>query len=207
MTNKNSTLEEVKEGDRLLVEPVYQMDFDPAAWKDLGPFLTDCYGYGLGLPFIGVNGLGNISSAFEMSASPETLTIESLKEKLAKRDGLQMLDNLPNDGSHVLAIFYGAKAAQGKPGYHCYCRNTNGLWSHLHSGGDCNNADRLPTQTDFSGDPITDPHRADRGAYNEFVGYAAIPYGGLLVRPKISLQIKDFPPLEKFTIRAIPLLL
>ncbi len=163
----------------------------------------DCYSFALGLPLIGPNGLGNIMSVFEMSAHPDRLTPEAVRNRL-KGDGLQLLDVLPEDGSHVLAIFYGAKAAMGQPGFHCYCRNSNGLWSHLHSEGDCNSADALPSQTDFSGSPITDPHTADRGAYSDFVGYAAIPYEGILVRSKMTLQTKDFPSLQKFSIRMIP---
>lgn len=196
-------LAEFKEGDRLFIEPAFQLPFDPEAWRSLNSGLTDCYSYALGLPFIGPNGLGNIASVFEMSANPESLTVDTLKNKL-KRDGLQILDKLPDDGSHVIAVFYGERAAMGHPGIHCYCRNINGLWSHLHSGGDCNSANALPSQTDFSGRPITDPLTADRGIYKEFVGYAAIPYEGLFVRPKVTVQAKDFPPLEKFTIRAIP---
>lgn len=191
------------EGDQLFIEPVYQMDFTPEEWSKLQPGTTDCYGYVLGLPFVGVNGLGSLMSAFEYSSTPQDLTPSRVAEKL-HTDGLQKLNTLPRDDSHVIAVFYSNRTPMGQPGIHCYCRNSNGLWSHLHYEGDCNSADATPTQTDFSGNIITDPQEADTGCYDQFIGYFAIPYEGIVIRPKLSMQSDEFPPLRNFTIRNIP---
>lgn len=196
MISKKRATHQFYKGDRLFIEPVFQIEFAPEEWAKLQPGATDCYGYALGLPFVGANSLGSLMSSFEHHADPRDLTPEKVAHML-KIDGLYKLDSLPRDDSHVIAVFYGKTAAMGQPGIHCYCRNANGLWSHLHREGDCNSADAAPAQTDFSGNSITDPLTSDRGKYTDFLGYYAIPYEGIVVRPKIQYSTAAFLRCER----------
>lgn len=59
--------------------------------------------------------------------------------------------------------------------YHYVRQNRDGTWSHKYGGLNV-------IDTDYGGHKITDPAKADMGAYN-FIGYFLVPQGGLDVGP------------------------
>lgn len=166
------------------VLPEFQVSFCPELWIEISQ-LIDCYAYALNMPEIGACGLGNLSG-FENVASQPYFTAHDIMG-LLRRDGLIRHAVLPNDASHVIAVFYGTNAYAGLPGIHCYRRDVDG-WSHLYSTGDCGSGGVLQ-ETDFSGVKIVDPRNCNRGPYNQFIGFWSIPYEGIMVRPKVSLGL------------------
>jgi hypothetical protein len=68
--------------------------------------------------------------------------------------------------------------------YHFYRRNEDGTWSHK-TGMD------PVSDLDFSGKKILDPINADRGEYNIFCGYYAIPYDRNYKHARIDYRLEN----------------
>jgi hypothetical protein len=168
----------------LLINPVYQVCFNPGRWLQAGiKDMVDCYAYSLNIPEIGPAALGCLS-AHENGTAPAPESIQAVKKLLA-RDQLIELATLPEDSSHVIAVFHSPRVSGGRPGILCYRRDMSG-WSYLYNEGDCSFGG-APSQHDFSGNLIRDPLQCNRGPYTDFVGYWAIPYDGIMIRPKLDV--------------------
>lgn len=181
------------------VKPHWQTTYDPDAWDD--PTVSkDCYTYGTNIPEIGEGAIGHIGGIDIGGAdisSPEKV------KALLRQDELSEHKVLPQDGSHVIAVFWTPKGKQGRPDFHVYRRDANPdgsygkeLWSHLFIKGDGCGATARPSQLDHSGNPITDPTKCDHGNDDYvFVGYYAFGYDitntdspGLQIVPKVEVD-------------------
>lgn len=160
-----------------VVSPTYQVAFAPGEWGRRTRSATDCYAYGLNLPEIGTERLGRLMSNFYDSANISTP--EDVRRALSF-DGLTHHPRLPDDASHLVAVFWGAHAHQRRPGVHIFRRDSNNYWSHKYTEGGCS-SDAPPTQRDWSGQKIADPRTCDRGPYSDFIGFYSIPYEGLVI--------------------------
>lgn len=81
-------------------------------------------------------------------------------------DGLEPTDSSSTSpaGKTKVALAVGTDPLTGRPDYHWYRKDINGLWTHKPGG-------TASTNLDNSSVPITNPETANRGFYTEFGGY------------------------------------
>ena len=133
-------------------------DFEPVFWSEDG-FVRDwnnCYNY--------ANNRRTDTYASPGEASGQefnTLTCLSI-DSAVLRDGLETCTDItqpipPGKARIALCVNPGTD-------FHWYREDRNGMWSHKIGKGKALNRDN-------SGQPISDPEKADRGGYTDFCGY------------------------------------
>jgi len=189
---------------KVWVKPSFHTHFNPNEWED--PAVSkDCLSYGANIPEIGEGAIGNtgVIGFGEVDISSPEKVKAALKEF-----ELEEHATLPQDGSHVMAVFWTPHAkGHGRPDFHVYRRDANEdgpygneTWSHLYIEGSGCGAQGKPSQKDHSGNIITDPLTCDHGRDNYvFVGYFAFGYEvanidspGLQIVPKIDIDPEVF---------------
>lgn len=161
----------------LILRPKLLLRFNPHAWGDEDVLsTTNCYSYALDEPELGPvqpGGLQQKRRIFE--ASPQKLDIA-----LTKLDGLQRLSRQEalSGKFHTLAL------SIGRLGFHFYRHDVvDGTWSHKPG--------KQPiTKFDDDKKEIVDPERANVEAYDQFVGYYAVPTDGLIYEPTTGLCMR-----------------
>lgn len=186
-----------------LYRPPLAVDFNPRAWSSAQmKDITGPYAYALNLPQIAECKPGHLFTPptvedmlpCSMRELPETPA--QLAGKL-QQDGLFYHDVMPKEG-HLLA-FYGKPATPSKPAELLYLRrDSNNLWSYreITEEGGCRKP-YLPRQCDFNGRMVRDPLRADFGRFTQFLGFASIPYDGIMYYRRIVLPPSDMKPFHR----------
>lgn len=186
--------------------PPAEVDFDTAIWNFAEIIdTTGDYAYVLNLPLLGEAKMGSIYQRsfmdhFKTAKSPSVVTREDLQKKL-NDDGLLYLgDNiekcLPKTG-HVIAFFTRLNSYDGPqhPSYEPVLklrRDSNGKWSYRVLAG-CPTPS-VPSQKDWSGNEIISLQEADLGPYKKFLGYAALPYEGIVYHTRLTLSEARLAP-------------
>jgi hypothetical protein len=157
------------------------LPYEPRKWNDGGTIqkITNCYAYALNLqhnpitgrafPMHGQDGFalqpGDLAN---VSADPFLLTMNGAYViGLATMDAKANSGTFENSGKNDQVAKGNWKVALVlAPGrdYHWYRQNDDGTWSHKREEDPVTNRDN-------SGQIITDPERANRGIYTQFVGY------------------------------------
>jgi hypothetical protein len=182
--------------------PSEEIDFNPAIWNHSDIIdATGDYAYVLNLPLLGEAKIGTIFQRAFMDEHNSTarrapvVTSTELENRLDK-DGMFYLGNdiekcLPQTG-HVIAFFARPTDAEKPKELVTYDdtlklrRDSNGNWSYRVRAG-CPTPS-VPTQKDWAGKTITNLQKANLGPYSHFVGYATLPYDGLVYHPRLKLS-------------------
>lgn len=134
---------------------------------------SNCYTYALGIPKHGVAVPGMLTNKFMNKKNRfgrENIRLQPIFAALIA-DGLLLV---PRPDKHnygdvpIIAAFISKE-----DDYHFYRLHKDGFWSHQagHKG--------VIIGQDEAGNFISDPLKADRGRYRDFVGYFAVPKSGL----------------------------
>ncbi len=168
MTGKQRT-----EPARHLIVPKADLTFQPKKWAQV---VANCLAYGVDEPGLAEAIPGSLDCIMPSELSREAYQPENFKG-LLRRDGfIEIADPNEYPDDHIIAVALGMNVFRNRPDFHVYRRDSNHFWSHKLGIGSS------PVDTDASGGPIMDPQFMDRGSYDIFVGYWAIPEEGLLVR-------------------------
>jgi hypothetical protein len=157
------------------------LPYEPQKWNDGGTIqkTTNCYAYAMNLQRNPINGKmfprrGEGGFALQpgdlagINTNPHLMTTNGdYVSKLATKDA-------ESSGRTFKSIGKNEKPAEGNwkvalvlaPGrdYHWYRQNEDGTWSHKPG-------ETPVTNLDASNNIITDPEKANRGVYTQFVGY------------------------------------
>lgn len=189
-----------------LHRPSLAVAFNPKAWSSAHMMdITGPYAYALNMPQIAECKPGHLFTPPTMedllpcSAQRVPETAAQLASAL-HADGLFFHDMLPKHG-HVLA-FFSKPATKTLPAEILYARrDSNNLWSYreITEEGGCRKP-YLPRQRDFAGKPIRDILKADFGRFANLLGFASIPFEGVMYYRRIVLPPSDMKPFH----RAVP---
>lgn len=177
--------------------PPLAVDFNPVAWRlaDISD-ITAGYAYALNRPDIGeaLPGFLMLKPCMDGTKGMFPTRLPTSPDEMGQRmqeDDLHYdRDRMPARG-HALCFF--RNPASGEILY--LRRDSNNLWSYReiteHVG--CRRP-HIPRQCDFSGKPIRHPERANLGSFTQFLGYACIPYEGIIYFRRIVLPDEVMKP-------------
>lgn len=187
--------------------PAIAVNFSANAWNSAHLLdLVGPYAYTLNLPQIGECKPGHLmtnpmaeqlmgcrSSSSNLPQTPTDM------EYAMHEDGMyyHSPDSAPQQG-HAIGFFL-KQAQRNHPAEILYLRrDSNGLWSYreITEKGGCRRP-YLPRQYDFSGKPICNPQKADLGKFTQCLGFASIPYEGVLYYRRIVLPEEDMRPFHR----------
>lgn len=136
-------------------------EYQPAAWNDGGSIQlnNNCYNYGCDLPTGTYAQPGRASGIILTVADLNSCTAV---QNAATADGLKRVDCDAGCGCEECQHLVALALAPGWD-YHWYRKDREGRWSHKVGWSPATNLDN-------SGNLITDPRTADRGAYTVFCG-------------------------------------
>lgn len=191
-----------------LYRPPVATNFSRAAWDN--PLIGETTGpwaYALNMPQIGEAKPGHISmkpcmdgALYYGTAYPQTR--EDLQKRL-DNDGLVYFGDMLPERGHVMAFFANSSNKHSFNEAVIARRDSNNLWSVKASGG-CGSP-FFPQQTDFKDRPIADPRTADFGHFTDFLGFAAIPYDGILYYRRVVLPESLMTPFRRVVPAAVKL--
>ncbi len=187
-----------------LHRPPLNVNFAPQAWK--APNIIDVtgpYAYVLNLPQIGECKPGFLFDKPRMDQTKGSFPsfLPETPEELDKRlrlDGLNYLGDSMATHGHIIA-FFKKEGVGGNPSEILYLRrDSNNRWSYreITEKGGCSKP-YLPKQIDFSGEIIKDPRQANLGNFKELLGFASIPYKGVLYYKRVNLSDQIMKPFFK----------
>ena len=171
--------------------PQMNVDFNVAKWRPAEiADITNDYTYAIDLPNAGDARLGELMAPpLQWDYTDRRMFGKSLNRaqfrKSIENDGLHYLDDLLPHSGHVIACFGRAARGNSMPEVLFARRDVNDFWSYrppVEKGG-CKGSG-LPRQKDYQGRVITDLRNADFGPFQEFLGYASIPYAGIHYYPR-----------------------
>lgn len=151
--------------------------YDPGAWMSvMGE--TNCYSYALNIQDHGIARPGQILWSKDAPLELSAFRRENITERLLA-DGLVKIasPDLAPECSQIMAAFLLAG-----DDYHFYRLDVDGGWSHKIACGHV-------SKKDNAGKVILSPTAADRGRYNEFLGYFMVPEQGVKYCQRYALEM------------------
>lgn len=176
-------------GFQLFLPPL-EVDYNPQAWSHANiSDTTGSWPYALNLPQGGEAKPGFLSFRPSMDGTDYYGTMypqtpEELQKRLYNDEISYLGDVLPEKG-HVIAFF--AREPGRNPNQLIMPRrDSNGCWSMKPDCG-CGSPN-FPQQKDFTGKLMTDIREANFGLFTNFLGFASIPYDGILYHPRHTID-------------------
>lgn len=156
--------------------PSLRTAFNVAVWTDPRVMRhTNCYAYALNCPEMGIAVPGQLT-ADDPKISKSAVTVEDFREFL-KQDGLVEISEEQALSGEFHAV---ALRISYHDDCHFYRRDPVGVWSYK-------NGDMELSRFDDNNATIENPRTAADRRYPQFGGYYAVPEGGILYRPRLSI--------------------